>query len=226
MILNKKSHKCYISSFLVADMIKRRYQNGVVSHSCIRASHAVAMLSHQYTPHASPQLKAIENMTICSHQKPHLNQVIQDNFLSAQENTAALLAILVAFLSAWSFLLSGTFFSPGSKLNKKNCSLDPHNVGECISNFSVSISISFPTSAVVFSFLLGGNLNLRRGLVEGVDISNGNSGVVALEFFTSSFFCPSDTESLSSSSWYSHCSCWFLFAILEIAECYQKSCHY
>jgi hypothetical protein len=155
-----------------------------------------------------------------------LNQVIQDNFLSAQENTAALLAILVAFLSAWSFLLSGTFFSPGSKLNKKNCSLDPHNVGECISNFSVSISISFPTSAVVFSFLLGGNLNLRRGLVEGVDISNGNSGVVALEFFTSSFFCPSDTESLSSSSWYSHCSCWFLFAILEIAECYQKSCHY
>jgi len=83
----------------------------------------------------------------------------------------------------------------------------PYNVGECISNFSVSIPISFPTSAVVFNFLLGGTLNLRRGRVEEVDILTGNSDVVAAEFFTSSFSCPSETESLSSSSWYSHYSC-------------------
>jgi hypothetical protein len=127
---------------------------------------------------------------------------------------------------AWSFPLSGTFFISESKLNKKKGSLDPHSVGECISNFSVPISINFPTSAVVFSFLLGGTLNLRRGLVEGVGISSASSDVVAVEFFTSSFSCPSDTESLSSSSWYSHCSCWFLFAILQVVECYQKRYYY
>jgi len=127
---------------------------------------------------------------------------------------------------AWSFLLLGTFFSLRSKLNKKNGSLDPHSVGECISNFSVSISISFLTSAFVFIFLLGGTWNLLRGLVEGVDISSGNSHVVAVEFFTSSFSCPSDTESLSSSSWYSHCSCWLFFEFRQVVECYQKRCYY
>jgi hypothetical protein len=96
-------------------------------------------------------------------------------------------------------------------------------VGERISNFSISISISFPTSAVVFSFLFGGTLNLSRVYVEGVDISSGGSDVAAVEFFASSFSCLSDTELLSSSSWYSRCSCWFPFAILQVVECLPKT---
>jgi len=106
---------------------------------------------------------------------------------------------------------------------KKTGSLDPHSVRERISNFSVSISISFPTSAVVFSFLFGGTLNLSWVFVEEVDISSGSSDVAAVEFVASSFSCPSDKELLSSSSWYSRCSCWFAFAILQVVECLPET---
>jgi hypothetical protein len=66
-------------------------------------------------------------------------------------------------------------------------------------------------------------LNLSRVFVEGVDISSGSSDVAAVEFFASSFSCPSDTELLSSSSWCSRCSCWFPFAILQVVECLPET---